>query len=118
MYSWVAGMAFLKQSTDQTGKSYGIFFLIITLSLILFSCGKKVVSDDSATTELEGTWATDCYQYSNSQYNKKTVVVSGKNYTYTSADGTDYVITATLEGASNGLSEAIEATPSGLRNQQ
>ena len=58
--------------------------LIIILTLILFSCGEKEESDDSATTELEGTWATDCYQYSNSQYNKKTVVVSGKNYTYTS----------------------------------
>ena len=42
---------------------------------------------------------------------------AGENYTYTSADGTDYVITATLEGASNGLSEAIQATPSGLRNE-
>ena len=60
------------------------FLLIIILSLILFSCGEKEESDDSATTELEGTWATDCYQYSNSQYNKKTLVVSGKNYTYTS----------------------------------
>ena len=57
---------------------------IIILSLILFGCGEKEESDDSATTELEGTWATDCYQYSNSQYNKKTIVVSGKNYTYTS----------------------------------
>ena len=60
------------------------FLLIIILSLILFSCGEKEESDDSATTELEGTWVTDCYQYSNSQYNKKTIVVSGKNYTYTS----------------------------------
>ena len=60
------------------------FLLIIILSLILFSCGEKEESDDSATTELEGTWVTDCYQYSNSQYNKKTLVVSGKNYTYTS----------------------------------
>ena len=60
------------------------FLLIIILSFILFSCGEKEESDDSATAELEGTWATDCYQYSNSQYNKKTLVVSGKNYTYTS----------------------------------
>ena len=51
---------------------------------MLFSCGEKEESDDSATTELEGTWETDCYQYSNSQYNKKTIVVSGKNFTYTS----------------------------------
>ena len=56
---------------------------IIILSLVLFSCAKEE-SDDSATTELEGTWVTDCYQYSNSQYNKKTIVVSGKNFTYTS----------------------------------
>ena len=60
------------------------FLLIIILSFTLFSCGIKEESDDSATTELEGTWETDCYQYSNSQYNKKTIVVSGKNYTYTS----------------------------------
>ena len=57
---------------------------IIILSLILFGCGEKEESDDSATTELEGTWETACYQYSNSQYNKKTIVVSGKNFTYTS----------------------------------
>ena len=60
------------------------FLIIIILSLILFSCGEKEESDDSATTELEGTWETACYQYSNSQYNKKTIVVSGKNFTYTS----------------------------------
>ena len=57
---------------------------IIILSFVLFSCTIEEESDDSATTELEGTWETDCYQYSNSQYNKKTIVVSGKNYTYTS----------------------------------
>ena len=60
------------------------FLLIIILSLILFGCGENEESDDSATTELEGTWETDCYQYSNSQYNKKTIVVSERNYTYTS----------------------------------
>ena len=57
--------------------------LIIILSFVLFSCSKEE-SDDSGTTELEGTWETDCYQYSNSQHNKKTIVVSETNYTYTS----------------------------------
>ena len=65
------------------GEKMKQIILIIILSFVLFSCSKEE-SDDSATTELEGTWETDCYQYSNSQYNKKTIVVSGKNYTYTS----------------------------------
>ncbi|MBH41479.1 MAG: hypothetical protein CL685_02095 [Candidatus Magasanikbacteria bacterium] len=42
---------------------------------------------------------------------------AGEKYTYTSADGTSYIITATLEGSSNGLAGAIQATPSGLRNE-
>ena len=34
-----------------------------------------------STTELEGTWVTSCYEYSSGLYSKKTVVVSGTNYT-------------------------------------
>ena len=43
---------------------------IIILSFVLFSCATEE-SDDSATTELEGTLVTNCYQYSSSQYAKK-----------------------------------------------
>ena len=57
------------------------FLLIIILSLILFSCGEKEESDDSATTELEGTWVTSCNVYSDSLYRKLTTVVSGTNFT-------------------------------------
>lgn len=31
-------------------------FLIIILSLILFSCGEKEEAEEETTTELEGTW--------------------------------------------------------------
>ncbi|MBT4120784.1 MAG: prepilin-type N-terminal cleavage/methylation domain-containing protein [Candidatus Magasanikbacteria bacterium] len=36
------------------------------------------------------------------------------NYTYTSADGSTYALTATLEGTVSGLSGAVNATPSGI----
>ncbi|KKQ27441.1 MAG: hypothetical protein US42_C0009G0031 [Candidatus Magasanikbacteria bacterium GW2011_GWC2_37_14] len=36
------------------------------------------------------------------------------SYAYTSADGTTYSITATLEGTVNGLTEGITVTPSGI----
>jgi len=39
------------------------------------------------------------------------------SYSYVSADGTDYTITATLEGTVNDLSGGIEASPSGITNQ-
>ncbi len=39
---------------------------------------------------------------------------NGGSYTYVSADGTTYTITANLEGALNGLQGTITATPSGL----
>ena len=65
------------------GEKMKQIILIIILSFVLFSCSKEE-SDDSGTTELEGKWETDCYQYSNSQHNKKTIVVSETNYTYTS----------------------------------
>ena len=53
---------------------------IIILSLVLFSCAKEE-SDDSATTELEGTWVTSCNVYSDSLYRKLTTIVSGTNFT-------------------------------------
>jgi hypothetical protein len=53
---------------------------IIILSLVLFSCAKEE-SDDSATTELEGTWVTSCNVYSDSLYRKLTTVVSATNFT-------------------------------------
>ena len=36
------------------------------------------------------------------------------NYTYVSADGTTYTISATLEGTVSGLSGTVNATPSGI----
>ena len=36
-------------------------FLIIILSLILFSCGEKEEAEEETITELEGTWKTACY---------------------------------------------------------
>lgn len=39
---------------------------------------------------------------------------NGGSYTYVSADGTTYTITANLEGTLNGLQGTITATPSGL----
>lgn len=38
-----------------------------------------------------------------------------QDYTYASADGTTYTITATLEGTVNGLEGAITASPSGIQ---
>lgn len=40
--------------------------------------------------------------------------VATSNYSYVSADGTTYTITAALEGTVNGLSGTIKATPSGI----
>ncbi len=37
-----------------------------------------------------------------------------QNYTYTSADGTTYTLSATLEGTVSGLTGAVNATPSGI----
>ena len=53
------------------------------LSFTIYSCAKKSDSSSSSstTTELEGTWVTSCYEYSSGLYSKKTVVVSGTNYT-------------------------------------
>jgi len=39
------------------------------------------------------------------------------SYSYISADGTTFTITATLEGTINDLTGTVEATPSGIANQ-
>ena len=40
---------------------------------------------------------------------------ASQNYSYTSANGTTYSITATLEGTVNGLTGTITASPSGIQ---
>ena len=58
-----------------------IFFLIITLSLILFSCGEKEEAEEetSSTTEFEGTWETSCHScyWSSSHSCIETITVAG-----------------------------------------
>ncbi|HLD31648.1 MAG TPA: type II secretion system protein [Patescibacteria group bacterium] len=39
------------------------------------------------------------------------------DYAYTSADGTTYTLTATLEGTMNNLTGTVQASPSGIANQ-
>ena len=52
-------------------------FLIIILSLILFSCGEKEEAEEETTTELEGTWKTACYTNSDNTSNIDTRTVAG-----------------------------------------
>ena len=40
--------------------------------------------------------------------------LASQNYTYASADGGTYTLTATLEGAVSGLEGVVNATPSGI----
>ena len=58
-----------------------IFFLIITLSLILFSCGEKEEAEEETTTELEGTWKTACYTNSDNSTNIDTFIFAGNTWT-------------------------------------
>ena len=53
---------------------------IIILSFVLFSCAKKDDEDSTTNTELEGTWATSCWEVSSGIYSKRTVAVSGTSY--------------------------------------
>ena len=53
-------------------------FLIIILSLILFSCGEKEeAEEETTTTELEGTWKTACYTNADNTSNVDTLTFAG-----------------------------------------
>ena len=57
-------------------------FLIIILSLILFSCGEKEeAEEETTTTELEGTWKTACYTESDNTSWIDTLTVAGNSIT-------------------------------------
>ena len=53
-------------------------FLIIILSLILFSCGEKEEAEEETNKELEGTWITSCVVDSGYSHLYK-IVVTGTN---------------------------------------
>ena len=53
-------------------------FLIIILSLILFSCGEKEEAEEEETiTDLDGTWKTACYDNSDNSTNIDTFTFVG-----------------------------------------
>lgn len=76
---------------------------------ITLGTGSAVCLDNTA-----GGWAATC----TSPYMGLVPKDPGStSYTYTSANGSTYTITATLEGTMGGLNAgAVEATPSGLKN--
>lgn len=76
---------------------------------VTLGTGNQVCLDNTA-----GGWAATC----TSPYMGLVPKDPGSNtYSYVSANGSTYTITATLEGAMGGLSAgAVQATPSGLKN--
>lgn len=68
---------------------------------------------DSVCLNSSGFGATGC----TSAYMPQVPADPGStSYSYVSADGTTYTITATLEGTVNNLTGSIVATPSGIAN--
>ncbi len=68
-------------------------------------------TDDYNCLNVDGFQATGC---ENAYMGLVPADPGTTSYTYLSADGTNYTLTATLEGTVSGLSGDIQATPSGI----
>ena len=64
-------------------KSKYLYYLLIFIFVLFFSCAKKESESDSksSTTELEGTWKTSCIDFSDGTYRIVSAVISGTDVT-------------------------------------